>query len=155
MIIVQDTREQTPLDFSPWSIKHEVVKLESGDYSLKGKEDLVCIERKSIQDLVNTLIHARERFAAELDRMKKFRYAAILVEGTWRDIHMHRYRSKAHPNAVRGIIAYIWVRTGIPTFFCDDAEMSAAWLVSTFRQIEKKEEKNEPSDDSNKSSATP
>lgn len=145
MKIVIDTREQKPLDFTKALLKTEVRTLKTGDYSLEGKEDLVCVERKSISDLVNTLIHSKARFARELDRMQLYKYKAILVEGSMYDIERHNYRSKVHPNAVRGLVAWIWVCTGIPTFFCDDADMCAAWVVSTFRAIEKREDKLAPS----------
>lgn len=150
MIILQDSREQRPLAFAPWSRKVEVVTLPYGDYSIKGMEDVVSVERKSVHDLVNTLIHSRLRFAKELDTLRKFRDRAIVVEGTLRDIYMHRYRSQVHPNAVLGLVNHIFVNTGIPTFFSDDPEMSAWWVQSYFNGIVKREDKkkNVPTADS-------
>lgn len=142
MIIIQDTREQKPLDFSPWHRKVEIAKLGYGDYSIKGMEGEVSVERKSVHDLVNTLIHSRVRFAKELDVLKSYRDCAIIVEGTLRDVFMHRYRSKVHPNAVLGLVNHIFVITGIPTFFSDDPEMSAWWVQSYFNGIIRREEKN-------------
>lgn len=141
VIILCDTREQKPLDFSPWSRKVEVVKLKYGDYSIKGMEGEVSVERKSVHDLVNTLIHARERFARELDILKSYRDRMIIVEGTLRDIYMHRYRSKVHPNAVIGLVNHIFVTTGIPTLFSDDPEMTAWYVQSYFHGICQREER--------------
>ncbi|MBL8855579.1 MAG: hypothetical protein JNK57_16545, partial [Planctomycetaceae bacterium] len=45
-----DTREQSPLDVSPLQTAVEV--LDTGDYSAKGLETVVRIERKSLPDLV-------------------------------------------------------------------------------------------------------
>ena len=54
MLIVVDTREQTPFEF-----RHEKYEtttkqgtLSVGDYSLAGLEDKVAVERKSLPDLV-------------------------------------------------------------------------------------------------------
>lgn len=141
MIIVCDTREQKPLDFSPWHRKVEVIKLAYGDYSIKGMEGEVSVERKSVHDLVNTLIHSRVRFAKELNILKSYRDSAIVVEGTLRDIFMHRYRSMVHPNAVLGLVNHIYVTAGIPTIFCDDPEMAAWWVQSYFNGIVKREER--------------
>jgi ERCC4-type nuclease len=141
MIIITDTREQRPLDFSkiPARPKVEVATLETGDYSVKGLEAVVCLERKSVGDLVNTLVRSKARFAKELERMRAFKYAAIVVEGTRRDIHLHRYRSKIAPRAVEGLVNYIWVGTRIPTFWCDDEEMCAEAVYSILKQVWKKE----------------
>ncbi len=54
--IVIDTREQLPLDFSPFQDVRVVrTKLWPGDYSIIGGSKLVAIERKSISDLIGTM----------------------------------------------------------------------------------------------------
>jgi hypothetical protein len=45
-----DTREQLPLDLSP--LKVEAGSLTTGDYSVKGLEQVVAIERKSAVDML-------------------------------------------------------------------------------------------------------
>ena len=141
MIIIQDTREQSPLDFKPHQAVVEVAHLDTGDYSVKGWEKEICVERKSVHDLVNTVIHSKKRFAAEMDRMRMIRHRMIIVEGTLRDIFLHRYRSKTHPNAILGICNWLTVSTSTPIVWCDDPEMSAWFVESWFRQILKQEEK--------------
>ena len=51
--IIIDTREQRPLVFDPLPIT--IKKLDFGDYSLKGYENRICIERKSVPDLWGTI----------------------------------------------------------------------------------------------------
>lgn len=142
MIIIQDTREQLPLDFKPHQAVVEVAKLDTGDYSVKGHEADVCVERKSIHDLVNTIIHSKKRFGREMDRMRLIAHRVIIVEGTLRDIHLHRYRSMVHPNAVLGMCNWITVSTQTPIVWCDDPQMSAWWVESWFRQVMKRGVKN-------------
>ena len=149
MLIVQDTREQKPLDFSaiPARPKVVVATLATGDYSIQGMESVVCLERKSIADLVDTLVRDLSkqhkgtvgRFAKELERMRAYKYAAIVVEGTRRDIFQHRYVSKVPPRMIEAMIDFIWVGSGIPTFWCDDAEITAECVYSILKQVYKKE----------------
>lgn len=89
-IIIIDSREQKPLDFSDLHIRGikslEVIikKLDEGDYSYQGFEDKVFIERKSCADLYGTIFQGRERFERELDRVieKDYKYRYLIIEST-------------------------------------------------------------------------
>ena len=61
--IIIDSREQKKWPFQ--NVKVETAKLDTGDYSLKGYEDRITIERKSKVDLIKTVTHDRERFKRE------------------------------------------------------------------------------------------
>jgi len=86
LVIVQDTREKKPLNFT--NVKVVVAGLKTGDYSIQGYEDKFCIEHKSIKDLIGTCDHKnRERFGRELARMKStFDFYAIAISGVARDM---------------------------------------------------------------------
>ena len=117
MTIVVDTREQTPLEFSE-GVCVVRRKLETGDYSIAGMEtDGVAIERKSLDDLVSTVIHAKARFAAELTRMQAYRFRAVVVEASVDDVMAHRYRADVHPRSVLALCNAMYVRYGVPVFF--------------------------------------
>ena len=75
MIVVIDSREQHPLSFSS-AVQTEVAALPIGDYSIKGLEDDVVIERKSLGDLLGSITHERERFGKELRKMRAARFAS-------------------------------------------------------------------------------
>lgn len=85
-IVIVDTREQHPWDFEGddafEGIEH--IKLDQGDYSLKGLEHLVSIERKaSANELYTNLSQKefRERFYAEAKRLaEKVKFRFIIVE---------------------------------------------------------------------------
>lgn len=88
-----DTREQRPLKFDHLRFgkygKHQSITvqtgtLQSGDYSLRGYEDQIAIERKSKEDLTQSLTRGRDRFIRELERLKTYRFSAVLVECEWR-----------------------------------------------------------------------
>jgi len=57
--------------------------LKTGDYSIDGYEDKICVERKSVQDLIGTITRGRDRFQNELERMQAMDFSAVIVEGTW------------------------------------------------------------------------
>lgn len=103
MKIIIDSREKKPylFEFAPPAV--EIVKgpLKTGDYSLKGFEDKITIERKSLSDLFGTCGQGRERFERELERMKEFRYAAIVFEASWSTVLQHPpTRSKLKPKTI-------------------------------------------------------
>lgn len=110
LCIIQDTREQAPYTFAcitPPPLV-EVATLTSGDYSIKGLEDHIAIERKSLIDLFGTVGRGRDRFERELERLAKMRFAAVVIEA---DLHIIATRpparSKLHPKVVvRSIAAW-------------------------------------------------
>ena len=85
MIIIQDTREQSPYSFSRILPRPEVVvgTLKTGDYSLQGHEDQITIERKSLADAYGTFGKGRARFERELERMSEFQFAVVMIEADW------------------------------------------------------------------------
>ena len=60
--------------------------LVTGDYSIEGLEDRVCVERKTLEDLFGTLGKGRERFALEFERMAVMEHAAVVIEANWQEI---------------------------------------------------------------------
>jgi ERCC4-type nuclease len=83
--IAVDNREQDPLVFT--RLKSVTGTLYSGDYSIRGLEDVFAIERKSIEDLANCCLAGnRDRFEHELHRLRGYRFKRLLVIGTREDI---------------------------------------------------------------------
>ena len=87
-IVIQDTREQTPWIFDyEQSIAQEVGTLKTGDYTLKGLEDKLCIERKGcIEEFANNLGRDFARFKRELHRMDDYQHSFILCEFPLKDL---------------------------------------------------------------------
>jgi DNA excision repair protein ERCC-4 len=120
-----DTREQTPLDFSliinqPFRV--ESATLTTGDYSVKGLEESeICVERKSLDDLLGCVGRERERFERELRRMLGFQCRLVLVEASWGEIGLGQWRSRLTPSQVQGSVIR-WMGWGIPFFFARGSE---------------------------------
>lgn len=95
--VVVDTREQKPYRFPGIS---NVVrkKLNVGDYTHEGFEDVYSVERKSLEDLARSVTgDDRDRFEAEIQRASGLDEFAVVVEGSRGTLH--NYASRIHnPN---------------------------------------------------------
>lgn len=127
VVVVADTREQEVYSFSPTRVTTVHHALPAGDYSILGLEARVAVERKSLKDLVDTVIRDRERFERELSRLSDYDAACIVVEGNLPDVLDHRYRSGAHPASVLGAVIAIVVDHRVPVFFCGDRAAARAF----------------------------
>lgn len=85
--IIQDTREQNGYNFTPWQNEkyksHGCIhqKLDTGDYTAVGLEDVLCIERKaSVSEFSQNVGFDKGRFFREMDRLKEFEYPFLLLE---------------------------------------------------------------------------
>ena len=82
-VVLIDTRERAPLSFSRfpnWIAGEKRKTLRVGDYSVEGMEHLLIVERKSLTDLITTLMQQRSRFFEMCEKLTKYRWRALLVE---------------------------------------------------------------------------
>lgn len=86
MDIIIDTREQQPWKFSEMSSVNK--KLDTGDYSIEGLEDVFVIERKKATGELSVNLFGKDwkRFQRELVRMKDFKFAFLFCEFSMEDI---------------------------------------------------------------------
>ena len=91
--IIKDTREQDGYTFEPSSSRYHTCKgminrkLDTGDYSIEGLEDKLCIERKaSVVEFANNIGHDTVRFTKEIERMKEFPHRFIILEFSLSDV---------------------------------------------------------------------
>lgn len=143
--IIEDSREQTPLDYSGLR-GVEVIRqgLKTGDYSLQGYESQLCFERKSVADLVGTLIGGHERFLREMERMKDFQVKYILVEQSAGAVY--RYCSKLgweykFDTIMQSLLAYAY-HYQVRIRFCKNRKDMAEYIVKKAKEFLKgKDEK--------------
>jgi ERCC4-type nuclease len=113
LCIIRDTREQRGWDFaciSPPPLV-EVATLSTGDYSLKGLEDRISVERKSLADAFGTFGQGRDRFEKELERLSRLRFAAVVIESPWEQIILQPpKRSKLNPKTIHASIVAWQIR---------------------------------------------
>jgi DNA excision repair protein ERCC-4 len=128
LTIIVDTREQEEYSFDSRLAATMRRALPAGDYSVAGLENIVAVERKSLDDFVSTVIHNRERFRTELRKLASYRAACVVVEAAVLDVLLHRYRGDAHPNAVLGSALAIILDFRIPVFFCSNRQAACQFV---------------------------
>jgi ERCC4-type nuclease len=93
--LLVDSREKHYWDFECDDAfdKVEYRKLDAGDYSIEGLEDVIVIERKAtIDELFNNFTKDKKRIAAEFDRLEDHPFKFIVIEETCDDImNPHKY----------------------------------------------------------------
>lgn len=147
--IVEDSREQNPLDFSAFDdcrvIRDE---LWPGDYSLRAMTNFAAVERKSVADLVGTMkggyagfsATTPKRFDRELKALRGYNIHGftgfVIVEpdivpgiqplGAFEQIQNHTYRSMIPPDKVMAFVKRIRREWKVPVHFAESREHAAA-----------------------------
>jgi len=115
--VVVDTREQLPLDLSP--LRSEVGTLASGDYTIRGCEHIVRVERKSLDDLLGCVGRERDRFEREVQRLLAFPLRFLVVESTWQALELGQWRGKVTSSQVVGSLIG-WQADGLSIHMAGD-----------------------------------
>lgn len=138
-VFLRDTREQRPLDrwFSD-AVSVEVVTLPTGDYSLAGFTDRVCVERKSLADLVACVGPERERFMDCARRMKPYDFRLLVVEASVADVFAGAYRSRTNPQSAIGTTLALMADYGVATLWAGDAPTAANMIERMFLRLWRK-----------------
>ena len=116
--VIQDTREQKPLEFTHAKIDQVICKkLDTGDYSIEGLEDTLCIERKgSVSEFYGNI--TEKRFWNEMERMRHFKYKFFLLEFGPSQIEMFPHGS------------------GLPKKVINRLKISSAYLMKCITKIQ-------------------
>ncbi len=105
----------------------EMKKLEVGDFICSKR---VCIERKTINDFLESLIDKR-LFSQAKDLREQFERPLIILEGT-KDLFALR---KIHPNAILGALSSLVIDYGIP-IIKTETPLETAKLIKTIAKRE-------------------
>lgn len=116
VVDIRETPSGIPTILEELGAEVEVKTLEIGDAVVS---DRVIIERKTIDDFLNSIIENRQHlFSQLLDMRRDYSRPLLIIEGSPLDL----YTSRAiHPNAIDAMLLSVCVGFGIPTL----------WTVST------------------------
>jgi len=125
MIIITDTREKPNKRFTFESYADDGIrvifsKLDIGDYSLQGKENIVCVEKKeSIEEIIRNLTDKddSDRFARELEKMKGIKNSYIVTCFSFDDLLMGTKHSKITPNYIISLLLEIQSKYNVKIMF--------------------------------------
>lgn len=137
-ILIRDTREQTGLFVKPPKgllIMRDTLKL--GDYSIKGFETFIAVERKNIDDLWTSVTVHAEEFKKKMMELSMYERAWLLIDGLESEYLAYRIDRKIHPNQVRQALAKIEGYIGIPIHQSESIESSERWILDVFIQFYK------------------
>ena len=124
--VVIDTRERTPWDLSPMKMVSNT--LTTADYTVRGLEHVIRLERKTLPDLLLCVGRSRARFEREIQRLLAYPVRALVVESSWHRIESGQYHSKVHPDAALGSLLG-WVAMGLPVIMAGDRCCAAHYAM--------------------------
>jgi ERCC4-type nuclease len=140
--IIVDTREQ-----QPWSFDHHITaseKLDTGDYSVRGIENILCVERKKSVGEVATNI-TEKRFKDVVGRMSQFKYAFLLLEFSMDQLLSYPVGSnvprrmwdkiKISPNFILKHLVELQVFFNIKVLFCGSASNGEKMALSIMKKV--------------------
>ena len=87
--VIKDTREQAGYFFTEYNTCAGMIeqKLDTGDYTIQGLEDKVCVERKGcVEELAVNLGQKKYPFLDEIERMSSFPQKFIVLEFSLDDL---------------------------------------------------------------------
>lgn len=135
MRIIRDTREQNPYLFRGYPVELSTGTLNAGDYSLPGFCDVVAVERKELGDLLGCLTHDRARFTRELERLRGYQAAALVVEASYNTICAGAYRSRMTPEAAIQSLVSIMEKYRMPVFFAENRSAGERFAYDFLRHF--------------------
>ena len=124
--IIIDSREQYPLTFA--NLPAEAGTLDTGDYSVSGLQHLICVERKSLDDLLMCVGRERDRFKRELQRLQAYRFRLLVIETDAATLESGRWRSQLKVNHVMGALAAWVAQYGLPVWLAGDHEAAGRFV---------------------------
>jgi len=119
-----------------------IKRLETGDYSIDGYEDIILIERKSgWEEIAQNLssISEKKRFMKNLSRLSKVDYPMIVIEDSISRLNFAKFWSPyITPEYIWNWMFKVSVELRVPIFFIPrNPQKSAAMISSLFINLER------------------
>lgn len=133
--LIIDTREQSPLFVGriPKGLNIQSGTLKHGDYSIKGLEDKVCIERKQISDFLSYIGTERKHTKSKLDAMSNMTYKALVLECS--QVFEIPSFSRLTPEHLRGFFISAEVRYGLHVLIHPDRRYIERWVLDRLIKV--------------------
>src|SRR3989304_5225553 len=129
--LVVDTREQDNLfRHPPKGLLTIRDTLRAGDYSCRGFENAISIERKNLLDFYGSIGNGRDRFRRELELLKNYQWAAIVIEADESTVlSANSIYTQMHPNAIRQTIVSIQLRYRLCVYYAKTRVDAERWTL--------------------------
>jgi hypothetical protein len=140
--IIIDTREQIPWEFGFHNTAKK--KLDTGDYTIEGFENILAIERKkSVSEIATNL--SESRFSDVLDRLSKIKYPYMVFEFSLDEVYSFPVGSdipkklwdklRISGNYIIKRLIEIQLKYNIQVVFCGDSDNAEKFSVSLMKRI--------------------
>ena len=126
IVAVIDSREQLPLSLDP--LKTITATLTTGDYSVRGLENVVAVERKSLGDLLGCVGTDRPRFEKQVKRLLGCPCRLLVVETSLAELEAGAWRQKITPACAIGTLLGIMAH-GLPVALVNDHEQYGRYVA--------------------------
>ena len=133
-VILVDTREQNPFDFSRfegWFAGVEKKPLKLGDYSVAGLEDICVVERKDLPDLIHSLNADRSVFVNRLRRMSRYPHRLLVIAAALSQVKSPYLRGGVNPNLIAQSLIAVLAGLQVP-FLCTETHELGEELVASY-----------------------
>ena len=137
-VILVDTREQNPLDFSRfegWFAGIEKRALKLGDYSIAGLEDHCVVERKDLADLVHSFTCERSVFVRRLQRMSGYPQRLLAITAALSEVKSLQAGLGGNPNRLTQSLIAVLAGLQIPFLCCETHELGEELVASYLYQV--------------------
>ena len=137
-VIVVDTREQNPFDFSRfdgWFAGIERRALKLGDYSVAGLEDDCVVERKDLADLVHSLTTNRSVFVNRLRLMSRYSHRLLVITAALSEVKSPYACAGGNPNRITQSLIAVLAGLGIPVLCSETHELGEEMVASYLYQV--------------------
>ena len=140
-----DTREKHPWELiSSRVLGKEVCKLDTGDYTVEGLEDKLCIDRKAyVSELAQNI--TTKRFIDELERIKEFPHAFLIGEFTVTDVFtfpesadlppLVKKRIRVNGNYIMRCLTRLQIKYGFNLIFAGNRENAERIAVNLMEEV--------------------
>ena len=130
--LVVDTREQDNLfRHPPKGLLTIRDTLRAGDYSCRGFENAISIERKNLLDFYGSIGNGRDRFKRELELLKNYQWAAIVIEADESTVlSANSIYTQMHPSAVKQTLVSIELRYRVGIYYAKTRSDAEHWILN-------------------------
>ena len=118
--IVYDTREQLPYTFADLNINSlkQCLGISGADYSIKGFEDKIRIERKSQSDFYGSIGKGRQRFEKTIKFLSTLEFAGLVIECAEEELLCPEITySNVSANSIYGTVVSFQVKYGVHVYY--------------------------------------
>jgi len=149
--VAKDTREKQGYHFSHFNNCLGMIekKLDTGDYTIVGLEDKICIERKaSVEELAINLGHQKYQFLNEIERMRTFEHKFLILEFSLDDVlafpkgtnipEDKKSKTRITPSYILKMISEFQIYEGINVVFCGNKNSAFQVVMSILKRLNEK-----------------